>query len=60
LARARLGLVETWAMVDPANAASCRVLEKLGFARPGGGPDRFRTSGIELACVSVGLAAAAS
>lgn len=32
-ARAPLGLGEIWAMVDPANAASCRVMEKLGFHR---------------------------
>ena len=31
-ARRPLGIVEVWATVDPDNAASCRVLEKLGFA----------------------------
>ena len=31
-ARAPLGLREIWATVDPANTASCRVMEKLGFA----------------------------
>jgi len=29
----RLALAELWAMVDPANAASRRVMEKLGFER---------------------------
>ena len=32
-ARVSLGLGEVWATVDPANAASCRVMEKLGFVR---------------------------
>ena len=31
-ARIPLGLREVWATVDPANAASCRVMEKLGFS----------------------------
>ena len=30
-AREALDLGEVWATVDPANAASCRVMEKLGF-----------------------------
>ena len=34
--RASLGLREVWATVDPANAASCRVMEKLGFLRRAG------------------------
>lgn len=32
----RLALAELWAMVDPANAASRRVMEKLGFERRAG------------------------
>lgn len=35
-ARHSLGLREVWATVDPANAASCRVMEKLGFVRRAG------------------------
>lgn len=35
-ARASLGLREVWATVDPANAASRRVMEKLGFMRRAG------------------------
>ena len=35
-ARMSLGLGEVWATVDPANAASCRVMEKLGFLRRAG------------------------
>lgn len=35
-ARDALGLGEVWATVDPANAASCRVMEKLGFVRCAG------------------------
>ncbi|HEY7608434.1 MAG TPA: GNAT family N-acetyltransferase [Alphaproteobacteria bacterium] len=35
-ARRPLGLVQVWATVDPENAASCRVLEKLGFSCCGG------------------------
>jgi [ribosomal protein S5]-alanine N-acetyltransferase len=35
-ARDALGLREIWATVDPANTASCRVMEKLGFVRRAG------------------------
>lgn len=35
-ARASLGLRVIWATVDPENAASCRVMEKLGFVRRAG------------------------
>jgi RimJ/RimL family protein N-acetyltransferase len=35
-ARSPLGLREIWATVDPDNAASCRVMEKLGFRRLAG------------------------
>lgn len=35
-ARASVGLREVWATVDPGNAASCRVMEKLGFRRYAG------------------------
>lgn len=35
-ARRALGLREIWATVDPANAASLRVMDKLGFARVAG------------------------
>lgn len=35
-ARAQLGLEEVWATVDPDNAASRRVMEKLGFQRCAG------------------------
>ncbi len=37
-ARAPLALREVWATVDPANAASRRVMEKLGFSRRAGEP----------------------
>jgi len=33
--RPRLALAEVWATVDPANAASIRLLEKTGFSREG-------------------------
>jgi [ribosomal protein S5]-alanine N-acetyltransferase len=35
-AQTALGLSEVWATVDPSNAASCRVLEKLSFTQRGG------------------------
>ena len=35
-AQTRLGVREVWATVDPANGASCRVMEKLGLYRCAG------------------------
>ena len=35
-ARIPLGLREVWATLDPANGASCRVMEKLGFSPSAG------------------------